>query len=102
VQKNWRQQAKIRLVVHKQHIEDWSKEKEERLYQFILREFSVGEGNPKVKIEVYSRGEISIEFTALSYDASVDAMRVVKALEDEFFGLKIYRREISFKERKKK
>ncbi len=95
MQKNWRQKAKIRLLIDEQDIEDWS-EKEIQLRQFILREFHLDQDDPTVTFSVSGRERISVEFTATCYDATVSALSIVETLEKEFFGLRIYKREISF------
>lgn len=98
MQKNWRQKAKIRLLVGSQHVEEWSLEKETALRELILREFHLTEGDPWVQIKVSGREKIAVEFTVVCYDASVSAMRVAEALEQQFLDLKIHKREISFED----
>lgn len=100
MQKSWRQKAKIRLLVDKCHIKDWTSEKEGQFRQFILREFHLDQDDLRVAITLLGRERIYVEFSVVCFVDSVSALSIAKALEYKFFNLKIYEHKVSFEKNK--
>jgi hypothetical protein len=95
----WKSRAKIRLQVAPRHLEGWSEERLLELGQKTLRELFVKEDEVRIEVFIKESHRINMEFRAVSYTESADALAVLKQFELRFFNLDIMRREVSHEEK---